>query len=89
MAKSKQKIDPPINQAPNINIVKHYTPKELCNILGVTKQLLTFLRRTGRGPKYVKVGLRNIVYSAAEVEKYLKERTRTSTSATRNYDLDT
>ena len=32
MAKSKQKIDPPINQAPNINIVKHYTPKELCNI---------------------------------------------------------
>jgi hypothetical protein len=62
------------------NIGKHYTPKELSYILGVNIQLLTFLRKTGRGPKYVKFGYRNVIYAAVEVEKYLKERERLSTS---------
>ncbi len=59
---------------PDITIGKHYSPKELAGILGVTIPMLTYLRLTGRGPKFIKFGLRNVIYSAIEVEKYLKER---------------
>jgi hypothetical protein len=67
---------------PDLSIGKHYTPKELSSILGVTIQTLTSLRRSGAGPKYVKFGYRNIIYSAVDVDKYLKERERLSTSDT-------
>jgi hypothetical protein len=72
---------------PDLTIGKHYMPKELSNILGVTIQTLTSLRRSGRGPKYVKFGFRNIIYSAVEVDKYLKEKERLSTSDTGNRNL--
>ncbi len=65
---------------PDITIGKHYAPKELAGILGVTIQMLTYLRTKGRGPKYVKFGRRNVIYSAVEVDKYLKEQERLSTS---------
>jgi hypothetical protein len=64
----------------NIIIGKHYSPKELAKLLDVTVPMLTHLRLTGRGPKFIKFGLRNVIYSAIEVEKYLKERERLSTS---------
>ncbi len=70
------------------NIGKHYTPKELSNILGVTLPMLTYLRRTGRGPKYVKFGYRNVIYAADEVEKFLKYKQRLSTSDPGNRSLD-
>lgn len=82
--KAQQKPDVPDAVEPSVTVGKHYTPKQLSNLLGVTIQLLTFLRRTGRGPKYVKFGFRNIIYEAAEVEKFLKERERLSTSDTGN-----
>ncbi len=65
---------------PEITIGKRYSPKELADILGVTVQILTYLRMTGRGPKYVKFGRRNVIYSAVEVNRYLKEQERLSTS---------
>lgn len=61
-------------------IGKHYTPQELSDILGVTIQTLSSLRHSGKGPKYVKFGYRNIIYAAVEVEKYLKYKERLSTS---------
>jgi hypothetical protein len=83
---TRHKKTSPTTQAPEstpgILIGKHYTPKELASILGVTIQMLTHLRLKGRGPKYIKFGYRSIIYSAADVEKYLKERERLSTSDT-------
>jgi len=62
------------------SIEKHYTPKELSTLLGITIPLLTYLRRTGRGPKYIKFGFRSIIYSETEVRKFLGEKERLSTS---------
>lgn len=67
-------------QEPDVMIKKHYTPKELAKILGITENLLTKLRINGKGPKYVKFGYRSIIYSAIEVEKYLNSHERLSTS---------
>jgi hypothetical protein len=77
-----------IYNEPDLTIGKHYTPKELSNILGVTVQTLTTLRRSGRGPKYIKFGFRNIIYAALEVDKYLKLKERLSTSDTGNRNPD-
>lgn len=77
-----------IYHKPDLTIGKHYTPKELANILSVNVMTLTTLRRTGRGPKYVKFGFRNVIYSAVEVDKYLKTRERLSTSDTGNRNLN-
>ena len=76
-AKAKNKGSDPIF---NITIGKHYSPKELANLLGVTIPMLTYLRLTGRGPKFIKFGLRNVIYSAVEVDRYLQEKARLSTS---------
>jgi hypothetical protein len=75
--KTTNKVPDP---ASNIIIGKHYSPKQLANLLGVTIPMLTYLRLTGRGPKFIKFGLRNVIYSAVEVDKYLQERERLSTS---------
>lgn len=83
MAARKERI----YNEPDLTIGKHYTPKELSNILGITIQALACLRFNGRGPKYVKFGFRNIIYSAIEVDKYLKERERLSTSDPGNRSL--
>ena len=64
------------------HLEKHYAPKELARLLGITIPLLTYLRRTGRGPKYIKFGLRSIIYSETEVRKFLNEQERLSTSDT-------
>lgn len=78
MARPKKAKTP--DPGPEILIGKHYAPKELVGILGVTISMLAHMRIKGRGPKFLKVGLRNVIYSAVEVEKYLKERERLSTS---------
>lgn len=80
MTKHKKTPGKVLDSDPDMLIGKHYSPKELADLLGVTIQILTYLRMTGRGPKYVKFGLRNVIYSALEVDKYLKEQERLSTS---------
>ena len=69
-----------IYHEPDLSVGKHYKPIARSTILGVTRQTLTSLRRSGRGPKYVKFGYRNILYSAMEVDKYLRYKERLSTS---------
>jgi hypothetical protein len=61
-------------------IEKHYTPKELSKLLGISIPLLTYLRRTGRGPKFIKFGFRSIIYAETEVRTFLQQQERLSTS---------
>ena len=66
---------------------QYYSPKELADILGISMSTLAGYRRKGIGPKYIAFGYHTYRYARAEILKYLEEKTRTSTSATRNYDL--
>lgn len=66
---------------------QYYSTRELANILSVSMSTLAQYRRMGIGPKYIAFGYHTYRYARAEVLKYLEERTRASTSATRNYDL--
>jgi len=67
---------------------QYYTTRELSSILNLSMNTLADYRRKGIGPKYISVGYRSCRYAETEVLKYIEERTRASTSATRNYDLD-
>jgi excisionase family DNA binding protein len=64
-----------------------YTTKQLAKLLGVSIHTLAKWRRQGNSPRYAVIGYRSRRYPKAEVIKYIQERTRASTSATRNYDL--
>ena len=66
---------------------QYYSTRELAGILGISMSTLAGYRRQGIGPKYIAFGYHTYRYARAEVLKYLEERTRASTSATRNYDL--
>ena len=65
----------------------YYTPQELSSILGLSLSTLAWHRRQGTGPKYVAFSYHTYRYSKEEVARFIEEMTRTSTSATRNYDL--
>ncbi len=60
--------------------LQYYTSKQLSEILCVSPSYLNKLRMTGRGPKYVKIGYRSILYPALEVEKHLNSLLQNSTS---------
>lgn len=66
----------------------YYTSRGLSNVLHLSMSTLAEYRRKGIGPKYIAVGYRSYRYSKEEVLKFINERTRASTSATRNYDLE-
>lgn len=66
---------------------KYYTPRELSDILGISMNTLAEYRRRGTGPKYIAFGYHTYRYARAEVLAFIEERTRASTSATRNHDL--
>lgn len=65
----------------------YYNARELSRLLNVSMGTLADYRRKGIGPQYISVGYRSCRYAKTEVLKYIEERTRASTSATRNYDL--
>ena len=66
---------------------QYYTTREVAEALNLSVSALCGYRRKGTGPKYIVVSYRNYRYPKAEVMQHLKEMTRTSTSATGNYDL--
>lgn len=77
-----------LKKTPVCNLEDHYySTKELSGILGLSMSTLAEYRRRGIGPKYIAVGYHTYRYARAEILKYIEEKTRTSTSATRNYDL--
>ncbi len=81
--KSPQKLP-----TPALDLKEHYyTPKELSGILNLSMSTLAEYRRNGLGPQYISVGYRSCRYAKTEVLKYIDERTRASTSATKNYNL--
>ena len=65
----------------------YYTTREVARALHVSVSTLCAYRRKGIGPKYSVVGYRTYRYPKEEVMRYVREMTRTSTSATQNYDL--
>lgn len=66
---------------------QYYTTRELSGLLSLSMNTLADYRRKGIGPKYISVGYRSCRYAKSEVLKYIEERTRESTSATENYNL--
>lgn len=63
------------------------TSKELADFSGIHMQILTSWQRKGNTPQYAAVSCRSYRYPKEEFHRYIEERTRASTSATQNYDL--
>lgn len=55
------------------------TPKEVCELLGVSMSTLAKWRLSGEGPAFVKVGAR-VAYDPELINTWLLSRVRTSTS---------
>jgi excisionase family DNA binding protein len=51
--------------------IRHLTPEELSERLGIPVETLKRWRRTGDGPKFMRVG-RHVRYRLADVEAYEK-----------------
>lgn len=61
--------------------VKYITPAQVCEILpGMTKENLAQLRFKGIGPRYYKPTPRTVIYSAAEIDEWIKASARTGTA---------
>lgn len=56
------------------------TPDEVSRFLGKSKSWLAKMRMSGDGPPYVKVG-RSVLYELGELNAWVLDRRRTSTSA--------
>lgn len=63
----------------NINESKLLTPKEVANILGLNQASLRNWRWKGSGPVFIKVG-HLVRYKQSDVNKFIEEQSRTSTS---------
>lgn len=60
--------------------LQYYTSKQLSDLLRVSTNYLNKLRMTGKGPKYVKIGYRSVLYPVPEVERYVNSLLQNSTS---------
>lgn len=49
--------------------------------IGMTKQALSYWRKKGTGPRYIKVGMSRILYRASDLDAYIASRTVDPTSA--------
>jgi predicted DNA-binding transcriptional regulator AlpA len=56
-----------------------FTPTQLAEYLSLKPKTLEKMRRVGDGPRYVKVG-RSVRYRGIDVNEYLDENTRESTT---------
>lgn len=55
-------------------------PNEAAAYIGLTKRFLEVRRQRGGGPPFVKVSARNVVYRVADLDRWMAERVRASTS---------
>ena len=58
----------------------YYTTKQLSGLLSLATSTLSGYRRSGVGPKYISIGYRTCRYARSDVQAYMKERERQSTS---------
>ena len=56
--------------------------RQAAAILNYTQRCLQAWRRSGRGPKFVKVSSRSIRYRRVDLDQWIQDRIRTSTSDT-------
>ena len=62
-------------------ISKKLRPKEAAEYLGLAPSTLAKMRLRGDGPPYAKLGKRVVVYETCDLERWVAERKRVSTSA--------
>lgn len=61
-------------------IAKRVRPKDAAAMIGIAPSTLAKMRMRGDGPAYVKVNNRVVVYEISEIDKWINERRRISTS---------
>jgi len=54
--------------------------RELAVYLGLTTRCVQKMRQDGSGPKFIRISRRAIRYRLKDIEQWLTDRTRTSTS---------
>ncbi|MGO2937974.1 MAG: helix-turn-helix transcriptional regulator [Glutamicibacter arilaitensis] len=55
------------------------TPAQLAERFGMTKEALAQMRYRGNGPRFIKLGGRQVRYSEADVQAWLDQQTRDRT----------
>jgi len=63
-----------------MNIEHHLRTKKTAEYLGVSQQILASWRVNGEGPPYSKLGKRIIVYKVEDLDAWVQQGRRTSTS---------
>ncbi len=59
---------------------RYLSPAEVCELIpGMTVEKLKYLRRQGSGPRFIKASAKTIVYSATEIERYMRSREQVRT----------
>ncbi|RZI46657.1 helix-turn-helix transcriptional regulator [Candidatus Finniella inopinata] len=58
----------------------YYTTQELSGLLGVAPSTLSAYRCAGVGPKFIVFGHRTLRYARSDIQAYMKDRARQSTS---------
>ncbi len=59
---------------------RYLIPKQAADYLGLSPKTLEKWRHTGDGPKFVKMGAKAVRYDMAELDLWVKSRSRHSTS---------
>ena len=69
----------------------YLTPAEAAVYLSITTRALTSWRRSGSGPRYVRLGglTGRVRYERATLDEYMRARQHTQTAAERSSALDT
>jgi predicted DNA-binding transcriptional regulator AlpA len=62
--------------------MKYVNTTKAALIIGLSPHTLSSLRCRGGGPRFVKIGRRAVRYEVEELERWMRERTRSSTSDT-------
>lgn len=73
----KQRVTPNLE---NDEQEYYYTTRELSGLLGVSPSTLSGYRRAGVGPKFIVFGHRTLRYARSDIQTYMREKVRQSTS---------
>lgn len=56
------------------------TTSKAAERIGMTKQALSYWRKKGTGPRYIKVGMSRVLYRVSDLDEYIESRTVNPTS---------
>lgn len=63
---------------------ENLSTKQTAKFLGTSTRILEDMRRTGRGPKYIKIGYRTVRYRKSDLLEWLEQKTFSNNASENN-----